>query len=1058
MAGESAGLGDFIGRVRELDLLDDALAATQAGAGALVLVTGEPGVGKTRFCRQVARRARRRKLLVAWGTCWPESGAPPLWPWQTILPALGEENAAGLFVEDTVGAMVDPERFARFSAITDRLVSACTRSPALVVIDDVYAADAGAVLLTRIVARSLARLALLLLLTTRDEEVGRLHSTWDVEREAKVIRLSRFDLAETAAFLRAYGESTTDQALVRAWYRLTGGHPLHLHRLMTLRPASADADLPPSGVRGAIAEAVNSVPPEVRRQLRAAAVLGFSVDVREASVAAERTPVDVQAAAVQASGAGLVSIDGVHHFSFSHQLVREVLLDQLTVAERTEIHARAADLLAASASGAPDRLARGARHAVQAASLSADRARAAVAACRAAATALVRGFGYEQAAHLLADAVTMHERAGLIDRLTPVLVDWAEALLRCGHLAEARRVFDRAAMQADAENDAVYLARAALGLAGVWLNEHRTQLDWQRVVGLQRRALAHLPDDEALLRHRLVVRLAAEDVYRGGSVEPVLAALDQARRLGDGLVLAEALSLAHHALLTAEHTHDRLPIADELMSVASAVGEGMLALIGLCWRTVDLFHVGDHRAVRSLEELRERADALGCKSVLYVAEAMEVMLLVRAGRLDDAEARAADCFQLGNEVGDVDALGYLGAHLITIRWLQGRDAETLAMIEQIVDSPTLNPAEFGFQATVASIAARAGLRDRARDILDRLTCGGLAALPQSSTWLAGMLAIVEAARRLGDADVAAQVYDLLLPYADLPIMPSLAVTCFGSAHRALGLAATTKGDDVSAVAHLERALHANRLLGNRPFTAITMADLADALVRRGRRGDRDHAAGLLQRARAEADDMGMTAWSEAWRERLQHLVRREGTIERRHRQWSLTLGDRQAVVPDRLGVRYLAQILTSPGRAIGALELAGGSQAVALATPGGQPVLDARARAAYRQRVTELTDRITAAEDAGDDDTVRRLRPELEALFDELRAATGRGGRVRGFPDPGERARTAVRKAIKRAIEEITVADPVIGAHLAATVATGATCSYIPDPGQTVSWSLVDRR
>src|SRR5207248_11323623 len=133
---------------------------------------------------------------------------------------------------------------------------------------------------------------------------------------------------------------------------------------------------------------------------------------------------------------------------------------------------------------------------------------------------------------------------------------------------------------------------------GVWVNEHRTQVEWERVVGLQRRALADLPEDQVVLRYRLVVRLAVEELYRGGPVEPVLAALDEARRIGDGPALAEALSLCHHGLLTAAHTRARLALAEELIAVAAPAGEGLLALLGLCWRTVDLFHLGDTRATR----------------------------------------------------------------------------------------------------------------------------------------------------------------------------------------------------------------------------------------------------------------------------------------------------------------------------------------------------------------------------------------------------------------------------------------------------------------------------
>jgi hypothetical protein len=303
-----------------------------------------------------------------------------------------------------------------------------------------------------------------------------------------------------------------------------------------------------------------------------------------------------------------------------------------------------------------------------------------------------------------------------------------------------------------------------------------------------------------------------------------------------------------------------------------------------------------------------------------------------------------------------------------------------------------------------------------------------------------------------------RAYELLTPYRDLPVTPSLAVTCFGSVQRVLGLAALTVGDRDRAAEHLDHALRANRLLGHRPATAITMADLAEVLARRGGGSDRARATQLLAKACAEADTMGMQRWSAVWRRRLVALASRDATISREGRHWVLAVGERQAVVPDRLGLRYLAQLLTSPDRPVAALQLAAGEAASMAAGSAGQPTLDRRAHAAYRQRVSELTDQLGQARAGGDRVAAERARGELDFLFDELRRTTGRGGRPRSFPDQRERARTAVQKAIKRAIAEIGAVEPDIGALLATTVATGATCCYRPDPEQPVQWRYADRR
>ena len=566
------------------------------------------------------------------------------------------------------------------------------------------------------------------------------------------------------------------------------------------------------------------------------------------------------------AGAGLVAPAGPDDVEFTHELVRESLTGTLSPAELLDVHAAAASALRGwGAVGPHERLARRAHHAARAAARSPADARGAVAACRAAAASMVGRFAYEQAAELLSTAAGLHDSGDTGPPSAALLLEWARAVLWSGRLTEARALFDRAAEAADAEAEPVLAAQAALGLGGVWVNEHRDRAERERVLTRQEAALACLGPDQAVLRSRLRTRLAAEAVYSGGQLDDVLAALAETRRLGDGHALAEALSLTHHALLRPDHVRDRLPLADELVTVASAVGDGVLVLMGLCWRAVDLFQLADPGAERALADLRARADALGCRSILYVVSVLDVMLLIRSGRLAAAEEAATASARLGVEVGDADAAAYAAAHLLSIRWLQGRGGELLELAEQVAGSPTLVQAEFAFRATVARLAAEAGQPARARRALDRLTAGGLAELPLSSTWLTGMLAVVEAAAALGDAAVAREAYELLLPYADLPVMPSVAVACFGSTHRPLGLAALACGRLDTAVDHLDRAVAANTRLGHRPMTACCRADLAVALLRRNRLGDRQRARELLGRAAAEAETMEMPVQAGRWR-------------------------------------------------------------------------------------------------------------------------------------------------------------------------------------------------
>jgi hypothetical protein len=1069
----------FVGRDHELQEIQAVCtAATTHARGSLVVVSGEAGIGKTRFCEEATNVARRAGLEVVTARCWVDGGAPPLWPWQPILGELCGSDAGDLLASDAGVATVEADRFARFATVVDQLARTCAERPVWLVIDDMHKADAGTLLLARFVARSLPRLSLVLVISCRsgeppgDSTEARLLD--EIESEARPIALGHFDLAETSAFLASHGLQDLEPGLVLAMHRVTGGNPLFLRRIVALGVPDPQGRLP-AGLHTAIEQALSRSSSDTQRLLRASAVLGLVPSVTEAATVADTEPAAMLDAVAEAVDAGLVTMEEPDRFAFTHELVRSALENALAANERLNAHARAVWVLASDGPAVSTaRLARRAHHALAAAPRSAGDARLAVSACQAAARSMIDSLAYEQADGLLSAAVRLYEHSNLGTPSGLLLLSWAQAALMCGHLAEARVRFDRAAAVAEHEGDPEIFAEAALGLGGHWVNEHREPVVRMRVLGLQRAALARLPERQSPLRCRLVARLAAEGVYDGRPVEPVYEALDAARGCGDRGALAEALHLSHHALLAPEHAHVRLDLAEELLRVASEAGYGVLGLMGLCWRAVDLLHLGDGRAIRALEDLRVRADALACQSIVYIVDVVDVMLLIRAGRLDEAEIEAKRCYERGSAVGEADTLPYLSAHTLAIRWIQGRDDELLDAAEEVAASPTVAYGDFTFRAIAAAIAARAEHHERARSTLNDLTTGGLAALPGSSTWLVGMLAIVEAAAVLGDEAVARDAYHLLLPFADLPIVASLGVVCLGSTERALGLAATTFGELDRAVQHFEQAVSANRRLGNLPLAAITRAELATTLGRRGRAEDRVKAADLLETAIAHADGMGMSKRIAGWRAELSALrsyaapetgrarrrsdrqnpaaSTRRGVIRREGRGWLVGLDDRRVFTADLVGMSYLNELLTHPGRHIPALTLAVGDT-LAGGGPARHELLDKQARVTYAARARELTDDLAEAEANHDIIRAEQLRTELDALVDHLEAATGLNGRPRNFTDQAERARTAVRKAIKRAIDEIDASDPWIADLLRSSVSTGSTCSYSADPRTAVVWS-----
>jgi hypothetical protein len=261
----------------------------------------------------------------------------------------------------------------------------------------------------------------------------------------------------------------------------------------------------------------------------------------------------------------------------------------------------------------------------------------------------------------------------------------------------------------------------------------------------------------------------------------------------------------------------------------------------------------------------------------------------------------------------------------------------------------------------------------------------------------------------------------LLPRADEFAVVGAAVFTTGPVALQLGLLAAALGRWDDAAAHLDDA---------------------------ARRCDRLGAALLAARARAELARVG-AARNDPLPDDTGNVFRRAGDT------WTLIFAGRGVTLRDAKGLRDLAVLLAAPGREVAATDLVSGPASVAapgLAALGADPVLDDRARAAYRTRLARLDEELAEADTHQDIERSARLAAERDALIGELAHATGLGGRSRRLGDVTERARTTVTARIRDAIGRIERAHPELGRHLRASIVTGSRCSY--RPAETVRWSI----
>ena len=258
--------GAFVGRTPELATLEAALADAEAGRGRLVVLAGEAGIGKSRLADELASRAKRRGVHIAWGRCWQAGGAPAYWPWiqalrtfvreldpevlrerlgrgatelRHLLPELGE-----LFPHDPapppLGNEVD--RFRLFEATAAFLRAVARDRPVLLVLDDVHAADASSLLLLEFVTTELADAAVLVLAAYREPDVEPGDATHaalnDITRLASSrILLGGLQESEIASFIELTAPIRPPPELVAAISHETEGNPLFLGEAVRLLAA-----------------------------------------------------------------------------------------------------------------------------------------------------------------------------------------------------------------------------------------------------------------------------------------------------------------------------------------------------------------------------------------------------------------------------------------------------------------------------------------------------------------------------------------------------------------------------------------------------------------------------------------------------------------------------------------------------------------------------------------------------------------------------------------------------------------------------------------------------
>ncbi|WP_030438081.1 helix-turn-helix transcriptional regulator [Actinoplanes subtropicus] len=728
----------IVGRDRELAVIRKALQDTDAGAGGCLVVTGPPGIGKSRLLRAAGDYADERDIAVAAREAFRHDHTAPL---VTLAGALRACSPPA----SEFGWLSDPDasggNYAKIDRLRDCLERYSNRQPLLVVIDDAHWMDELSALAVRELVPALASSPVRWLLAGRSQPAeldapGRQTLDWLAER-ATTIHLDVLDDAATAQLCAdVLGAEVDDTVLALA--AGCGGHPLRLEKLLSALLSTdqimvADGiatvvgeDLPSSFV-ATVREIMGSLPPEAQWLLRATSVLDRPFTIENAARLMGREPVALFDAIDQVTAAGLL-VEDQDGLVFQHDLVHQAVRSTLSGSVARHLHQEAATM--AREQGLPpaeiaEHLLRtgpaGTRAAVD--MLRDTAASVALTAPGAAADLMLQAL-HAVGEHDPARPAMVAEAVGLLASAARVSLaqELGEEALRNGLAPETRTALQLGL--AEASKHAGQNAKAA-EYADDGLSEPAVAMTTQaRLHAIRAHATFYLDDypaaDTSGAEADRIGRVHDPGAAVFGLTARSLVAQAEGRITDAFTHAAAATDLADTAGGAALHRHPRIWLANALTSL-------------------DRFD----EAERTLRRGRREAEGLGTGWARPLLHYFSAALLTVRGRLDEAVAEADAGVAISEQVT---------AYALTVPLL-------------------------GIQAKLAVLR---GDLDQARWCVGRMTellAGGITAPPEDVEWPRARLLIAEGA--LGDA------FELLSPVYERPTLivqePRAAATLVGLA-------------------------------------------------------------------------------------------------------------------------------------------------------------------------------------------------------------------------------------------------------------------------------------
>ncbi|MEA2187265.1 MAG: hypothetical protein QOK16_2276 [Solirubrobacteraceae bacterium] len=894
----------FVGRTADLETLADVYALAAGGSRRLVLLSGEPGIGKTRLAAEFALRAHEEGAIVLYGRC-DEEGLLAQQPFvealrhyvsacpvqelagrlqtlsgelRRIVPELAERipDLAEPLAGDPEGA-----RSRLFEAVSSLLCEAAQSTPVVLVLDDLHWADQATLLLLKYLARYPRQARLMVLGTYRETELDADHllsaTLAQLGRERLLERHALTPLDE-GAVSQLVGVHVGDEAspeLRRLVYEGTEGNAFFVVEVLRhlaesgalgvagaeLGPATGRLSVP-EGVKEVIGQRIARLGRETNRLLTMASVLGGEFELElllRLSELDEDQLVDGLDSAVRARVVEEVA-GAAGRFRFSHALIRETLYGGLSATRCAMLHRRAGAALEQAHGGRLEPyLAELAHHFAQAGS-SGDLDKAIEYGSRAGDHAISQ-LAYEQAAAHFRRAVELVDAADparLQRQRCDLVIAQGEAERQAGDPAYRQTLLDGSGLALELR-DPERLARAALANnRGVFSSGQG--VDRERVAVLHAALDAYditdSPTRAALLALLALELLTDSDCRLRDKLNDE--ALAMARRVGDQRTLALVLTQRSVAQWTPTQTPaERRANLREAGELADRLQDPLLAGHVAYLGAHAAMNAGDlQEADQLLTRLTAVAEQLAQPFMLWCDGLARAKRCSISGSGEEAERLAFAALEIGRRGGQPDSnLWFLG-QLLAARFLQGalhrRDPHLPDLIRtpgaSLPTSPEITPSQampLLVGAAASAVLCEVGRLDDARRHFEFVMSNGLDELPPDYLALTIPVYASVACARLGDTRRAARLHAILEPHSDRLV--STGASWFGVTSHYLGLLAATLDRPDEADARFAAAEQTYASLDAKPWLARLRNDRAALLARR-RGNDHRHAEQFPERA------------------------------------------------------------------------------------------------------------------------------------------------------------------------------------------------------------------